>query len=76
MKSRFIIKEGYLMKKNVTQEFKKILGWKQRYFRLKNDSLTWSVNNSEKSIRNQISLLKINKCVEAKKFKILIVIYF
>ena len=76
MKSRFTIKEGYLMKKNVTQGFNKIMGWKQRYFRLKNDSLTWSVNNSETSIRNQISLLKIDKCVNAKKLKIFIVIYF
>lgn len=74
MKSRFTIKEGYLMKKNVTQGFNKMIGWKQRYFRLKNDSLTWSVSNSETSVRNQINLLKIEKCVESKKLKILIVI--
>lgn len=73
-KSNVFAKEGYLQKKNITNNLRNIIGWQQRYVCLNGGLFFWAGSNSKKETpKNLFSVDKIEKCLLHKENQFILV---
>lgn len=72
-----LAKEGYLFKKTLTtNKLKKLIGWKQRYVILREDTIFWVESNTQKNeSKKQKSMQHVIKCEQHKDTQFLLVLF-